>query len=132
MEEEAIKKLAGKRVLWVEDDKFLGNVIEKRLFEEGAEVIRSKTGAEALDSALIQKPHIILLDVLLPDIDGFEVLSQLKSLDKTKHIPVIMLTNLGQKEDKEKGLKLGAIKFMVKAMSSIEEIIDAIKEGLKI
>jgi DNA-binding response OmpR family regulator len=76
-------------------------------------------------------PDIILLDILLPGLNGFQVLEKVKANDKSKNIPVILLSNLGQKEDIEKGVKLGAAKFLVKATVTLDEIVDEITKVVK-
>jgi len=79
----------------------------------------------------IEKPDLVLLDLILPGIDGFEVLSQMRKESALSSIPVIILSNLGQKEDVEKGLKMGAVDYLIKAHFTPGEIIDKIKSALK-
>ena len=119
--------LEGKKVMWVEDDKFLSDIIARKLSREKCLLIHATEGEEAV--ALVEKelPDIILLDILLPGIDGFEILSRLKANPKTKNIPVILLSNLGQKSDVDKGQSLGATRFLVKATVTLDEIISEVK-----
>jgi DNA-binding response OmpR family regulator len=117
-----------KKILIVEDDAFLRDLINKKLSSAGFAVSEAVNGEAGLTSAKEAKPDLILLDLLLPTIDGFEVLSKLKANPETSPIPVIILSNLGQKEDLDKGMGLGAIDFMIKAQFTPEEIIAKVKE----
>lgn len=119
--------LSGKKILWVEDDKFLSDIIARKLTHEKCVLVHAVEGEEALRLALSEQPDIILLDILLPGIDGFEILTRLKSDPKTKAIPVILLSNLGQKSDMEKGRDLGANRFLIKATVTLDEIVSEIK-----
>lgn len=120
-----------KKILIVEDDKFLRELIVKKLSEEGFITLEAIDGEEGLKKAKEEKPDLILLDLILPGIDGFEVLDKLKKDQETKSIPVIVLSNLGQKEDIEKGLKLGAFDYLVKANFTPGEIIEKVKNALR-
>lgn len=120
--------LAGKKIMWVEDDKFLSDIIARKLLNEKCLLLNASEGEEALSIIAKEKPDLILLDILLSGINGFEILSRLKSDDSTKDIPVILLSNLGQKPDIDKGLRLGAARFLIKATVTLDEIIDEIKE----
>ncbi len=122
--------LSGFKVLWVEDDTYLSDIISRKLSGEGCKLVHAATGEEALELAAKEIPDIVLLDILLPGLGGFEVLERLKNDPKLKSIPVIMTSNLGQKEDIEKGEKLGAEKFLVKATVTLDEIIAETKEVL--
>ncbi|KKU68416.1 MAG: Response regulator receiver, CheY-like protein [Parcubacteria group bacterium GW2011_GWA2_47_16] len=119
--------LSGKKILWVEDDKFLSDIIARKLSHEKCVLVNAVEGEEAIRLALSEQPDIILLDILLPGIDGFEILNRLKADPKTKAIPVILLSNLGQKSDMEKGRGLGASRFLIKATVTLDEIISEIK-----
>ncbi len=103
------------RVLIVEDDAFLAGIYTTKFSLEGFEVLSAGDGVAGLKVARTSLPDIILLDVLMPKMDGFEVLDELKKDPKTKHIPVVILTNLGQKEDVQRGLKGGAVDYLIKA-----------------
>ena len=115
------------KILVVEDDTFLRELIVRKLGREGYEVSEAVDGEEGVKQATAQKPDIILLDLILPGIDGFEVLRKLKEDDALSSIPVLILSNLGQKEDIEKGMKLGAKDFLIKAHFTPGEIIEKIK-----
>lgn len=123
---------AGKaRVLIVEDDKFLRDLILQKLQREGFDTIPALDGEEGLKLAKEKKPDMILLDLILPGLDGFEVLRQVKADANTKPIPVIVLSNLGQKEDMDRAFAGGAEDFMVKANFTPGEIIAKIKQVLQ-
>jgi len=120
----------GPAVLVVEDDKFLRDLIVQKLKREQFSVHEAVTGSEALRVAKETLPKIVLLDLILPGLDGFEVLKRLKEDSATAQIPVIILSNLGQREDVERGLRLGAVDFMIKAHFTPGEIVEKIKEIL--
>ncbi len=122
----------GKRILLVEDDNFLSELLSKKLIENNATVSRAANGEEAI--AMVKsspKFDLILLDLMLPKIGGFEVMEAINADEKTKGSPVIILSNLGQKNDIEKGVSLGAKKFLVKAILSLDEIVEATAEIIK-
>lgn len=120
-----------KKILIVEDDQFLVKVYSTKLSSEGFEIEMATTGDEALTKATNLKPVLILLDIMLPGQNGFEVLKSLKKGKSTKTIPVIILSNLGQGSDVEKGLALGADDYLIKTNLSINEVVDKIKSALK-
>jgi len=120
-----------KKILIIEDDKFLRELISMKLQKEGYTIVEAVDGEEGEKKIREEKPDLILLDLILPGIDGFEVLSRIKEDPTVSSIPVIILSNLGQKEEIEKGLKLGAIDFLVKAHFTPGEIIEKIKNVLK-
>ena len=120
-----------KTILIVEDDKFLRELIAKKLIKENFEVSEAIDGEEGIKKVKSEQPDLVLLDLILPGIDGFEVLSKMKEDSSLVSIPVIILSNLGQKEDVEKGLKLGAADYLIKAHFTPGEIIDKIKIILK-
>jgi DNA-binding response OmpR family regulator len=119
------------KILIIEDDKFLRELIAKKLIEEGFNVDEAVDGEEGLRKSKEGNPDLILLDLILPGIDGFEILAKIKEDPETKSIPVIILSNLGQKEDIEKGLKLGAFDYLVKAHFTPGEIIEKVRNALK-
>ncbi|MSU55629.1 MAG: response regulator [Candidatus Taylorbacteria bacterium] len=119
--------LEGKKILWVEDDKFLSDIIARKLSREKCILFHVTEGEEALKLAEKENFDIAILDILLPGINGFEILSRLKANPKTRGVPVILLSNLGQKDDIDKGQTLGATRFLVKAMVTLDEIISEIK-----
>jgi len=115
------------KILIVEDDKFLRELIAKKLIKEGYEVEEAIDGEDGVRKAKEIMPDLILLDLILPGIDGFEVLKRIKESQKTALIPVVILSNLGQKDEIEKGLNLGAVDFLIKAHFTPEEIVEKIK-----
>lgn len=119
-----------KFVLVAEDDKFYANVYKRKLEIEGYEVVIAKNGQEALDIIKTKTPDLILLDLIMPVIDGFGVLKEVKNDIKTKNIKVIVLSNLGQDEDMEKAKKLGADEYIVKSNLTIDELMDRIKAAI--
>lgn len=120
-----------KKILIVEDDKFLRDLISQKLAKEGYEVDEAVDGEEGVKMIKEVKPDLVLLDLILPGIDGFEVLVKMKENSSISSTPVIILSNLGQKEDVEKGLKLGAVDYLIKAHFTPGEIIDKIRAVLK-
>lgn len=125
------ENLVGKKVVWVEDDKFLSEIIARKLTQNGCVLFHTAEGGEALRMLKREKPDLVLLDILLSGMDGFEILKRIKEDAETRGTPVILLSNLGKKEDIEKGKALGAARFLVKAMVSLEEIIDEMEAVLK-
>ncbi|MFA6603418.1 MAG: response regulator [Patescibacteria group bacterium] len=119
------------KVLIVDDDAFLSGIYATKLELDGFAVVSARDGDEGIKAALKELPDLILLDVLMPKLDGFEVLKRLKAEETTKNIPVIMLTNLGQKEDVEKGLQEGAADYLIKAHFVPAEAVAKIKKVLK-
>jgi DNA-binding response OmpR family regulator len=122
--------LEGKKIMWVEDDQFLNDIIARKLSTTKCLCYHSNEGEEALKIISKEIPDIVMLDIILSGIDGFEILRRIKSDPKIKHIPVILLSNLGQTSDIEKGKNLGAVRFLVKATVTPDEIIEQIKEVL--
>jgi len=119
------------KILIVEDDPFLSEMYSTKLMQEKFEVDFATDGKEAIKKAREVKPDLILLDIVLPKMDGFEVLQELKKDPQLRNIQVIALTNLGQKEEVEKGLKLGADDYIVKAHFTPTEVINKIKQVIK-
>jgi len=120
-----------KKILIVEDDKFLRELMVRKLSQEDFQIIEAVDGEEGVKKIKEVIPDIVLLDLILPGIDGFEVLAKIKEDPITSPVPVIILSNLGQREDVEKGMKLGAIDYLVKAHFTPNEIIDKVKSNLK-
>lgn len=118
------------KILIVEDDEFLVNIYQTKFEIEGFKVFLAKDGEQALKVAKSKLPDIMLLDILLPKLDGFAVLEELKKDPATKNIPVILLTNLGQKEDVQKGLNLGAADYLIKAHFKPSETVDKVRKVL--
>lgn len=110
----------------------LGKSLEEFLIADGLEVLRAIDGEIGAQMALTEKPDLILLDIVLPKKDGYQVLSEVKKNNETKDIPIILLTNLGSISDVEKALELGATTYLVKADYKLEEISARVKSVLKV
>lgn len=125
-------KKHSKKILIVEDDQLLLDLCCKKLQKEGFDIDIAIEGNTALEKIFSNKPDLILLDLVLPGIDGFEILKKIKeNSDNTiKKIPVIILSNLGQESDIEKGKKLGATDYLIKASVTMDEIVKKVKDLL--
>jgi len=115
-----------KKILIVEDDEFLRSLTVKRLESDGYVVAVAVDGETAVGAVTEEKPDLILLDLLLPGLNGFQVLEKIKASDETKNIPVIVFSNLGQKEDIEKAKELGANDFLIKANFTLDDVIEKV------
>lgn len=120
-----------KKILIIEDDKFLRELITQKLIKEGYEISEAVDGEKGIKKLEGEKPDLVLLDLILPGIDGFEVLDRIKKDATLSQIPVIILSNLGQKDDVERGLKMGAVDYLIKAHFTPSDIIDKIRAVLK-
>ncbi len=118
------------KVLLVEDDSFLRDLISQKLIKEGFQVSQGVDGEDGFLKATKEKPHIVLLDLILPGLDGFEVLKKIRADATMNAMPIIILSNLGQKDDIEKGIQLGATDYLVKAHNTPGEIIEKVKSTL--
>ncbi len=122
---------AKKKIAVVEDDPFLSRAFSLKLSNAGFEVFSIKDGLEAMDIISKEKPDIILLDLMLPHRSGFEILTDIKTDEELKNIPVLILSNLGQEEERERGMKLGAKEYLVKTDIKLEEVVEKINNYLK-
>lgn len=120
-----------KKILFIEDESALQKTFGEILKQEGFEVISALDGETGLNLAKTQNPDLILLDLILPRMDGFEVLKELKKDEKTRDIPVIVLTNLEGIGDIDRAIQLGANTYLVKAQYTLEEVIGKIKKALE-
>jgi len=120
-----------KTILLVEDEPTLQKTLSTALTQEGYMVKNALDGEAGLRLAKEIKPDIILLDLILPKMDGFEVLGELKKDETVKNIPVIVLTNLESTQDIEKALTLGATNYLVKANYDLKDVIEKVKENIK-
>jgi DNA-binding response OmpR family regulator len=118
----------GVKILLVEDDPFLLSMYNTKFELENFKVVTADDGEKGLKLALKEAPDIILLDIMLPKMDGFAVLKALKADEKVKQIPVILLTNLSQKEKVQEGLALGADDYLIKAHFMPSEVVEKIKK----
>lgn len=115
-------------ILIVEDDVFLADLYKTKFALEGFKVSVAYDGEKGLDLAKKLLPDVILLDLVLPKISGFDILNALKADSASKNIPIILLTNLSQKTDVERGLKLGANDYLIKAHFMPSEVVEKIKK----
>jgi len=118
------------KILVVEDDPILNMMYRTKLESEGYEVVIAENGCQALLLAN-SEIELVILDVIIPQLDGFSVLAELKKNNETKKIPVIMLTNLGTEEDRKKGEALGAADYLLKVNLIPEQVSEVIKKYLK-
>ncbi|MCD4705840.1 response regulator [bacterium] len=119
------------KVLLIEDDEMLLDMYNLKFLESGFDVVKAQNGLEGYEVAVKNKPDIILLDIILPQMDGFAVMEKLKQNKDTAKIPVFFLTNLKQEEDVERGKKLGAVGYLVKATLTPTQILEKVKQFLK-
>ena len=119
-----------KKILLVEDDDSLASVYLTRLEAEGFLIKRVPNGEDALAAALSFRPDIILLDVMMPKVSGFDVLDILRNTPETANVKVVMLTALSQESDKQRATELGVDDYMVKSQVVIADVVDRIKKHL--
>ena len=119
-----------RKILIIEDDKYLIKLYSDKLTREGFEVSMAISGEEGLGKAKAEQPDLILLDVILPQKNGFDILSELKLDTATKSIPVVMLTNLGQDSDIKTGMELGAADYLVKTDFSIVKLAEVVRKHI--
>jgi CheY-like chemotaxis protein len=119
------------KVMLVEDDNNLREIYEARLLAEGYEIVSAQDGEEALALAVKEKPDLIIADIMMPKISGFDMLDILRSTPETKDTKVIMMTALSQAEDKERANKLGADRYLVKSQVTLEDVARVAREALQ-
>jgi len=119
-----------KVILFVEDEEALQKIFGDVLTQEGYKVVSALDGEAGLEMAKTQNPNLILLDLVMPKKDGFEVLKELKSDDKTSSIPVIVLTNLESASNVEKAISMGATTYLVKGNYRLDEVVDKVRDAL--
>lgn len=119
-----------KKILIIEDDNFLQDLEAEKIKKHDYDVIIAKTGEEAMTKILEPGIDLVILDLLLPNFDGFQILEKIKTDDATKKIPVIIFSNLSKSNDMEKAIKLGANEFMIKSNFSLEELVEHINKML--
>lgn len=124
-------KKNGKKLVLVEDDEMIRTAYSDGLRRAGYEVVSADNGKDGLDLVKQEKPDLILLDIILPTMDGFEVLTELKKEKDVKDIPVLILSNLGQDDDIQKGIELGAVAYMIKANNNIVEVTEKVEQFVK-
>ena len=121
----------GKKIIWVEDDKLIGTILGKKLTSSGFDLILANNGEEAFEDLKRIIPDIIILDILLPGMNGFDILQKLKMDERLKKIPVMILSNTSKPSDVEKAQVLGADKYLVKAAASLDEIVGEVRKLCK-
>ncbi len=116
------------KILLVEDDQNLREIYGIRLTAEGYQIVSAGDGEEALAVAVREKPDLILSDVMMPKISGFDMLDILRSTPETKDIKVIMMTALSSEDQRERGRMLGADRYLVKSQVGIEDVVNTVNE----
>lgn len=119
------------KILLIEDDKMLLEMYTAKFTREGFEIATAENGSDGLKTARDMKPDMILLDIIMPKLDGFATLKEIRKDENIKNVPVILLTNLGQDQDIQKGKDLGADDYFVKANHTPTEIVEKVQELLK-
>jgi DNA-binding response OmpR family regulator len=120
-----------KTILLVEDDAFVSDIYQTRLEQEGYKLVLANNGLEAMKKLEEGIPNLIMLDIIMPYMDGLEVLKKLKAEEKWKKIPVIILTNLSQKEEVDEGLGIGADDYLIKSHFTPSEVVGKVKTLLE-
>lgn len=118
------------KILIIEDDKFLRDLLFKKLTKENFSVVIAVDGEEGIKKVQEENADLVLLDLILPRINGFEVLKKAKESPATSEIPVIVISNLGQEEDVKRAIELGAKDYLIKAHFTLDEIVEKIKKYL--
>jgi len=118
-------------ILLVEDEEMLASMYETKFTKEGYKVVKALDGEMGVKLAGECNPDLILLDIIMPKMDGFSALKKIKEIESVKNVPVILLTNLGQDEDIKKGQQLGSAGYLIKANLTPAEVVVKIKEFLK-
>ncbi|MBU1036723.1 response regulator [Patescibacteria group bacterium] len=117
-------------ILLIEDEEMLSSMYETKFSKENFEIRKALDGETGLRLAQEKKPDLILLDIIMPKLDGFTVLKKIKADPNLKDVPVVLLTNLGQDEDVEKGKKMGVVGYLVKANTTPAQVVEKVKEYL--
>jgi len=120
-----------KKILLVEDDPFLADIYTTKIKQAGFDIEAIGDGDGVIQAIKEKKPDLLLLDIVLPHLDGWEIARQIKESNDMKDLKVIILSNLGQKNEVEKGLRLGAVKYLIKAHYTPSEIVEEIIKVLK-
>lgn len=136
MEENTIKDpakkyISGKKVMWIEDDPILNDIMTRWLARYSVNIVHATNGTDGLEIMRKELPDILLLDIMLPDIDGFTILERMNNDPDLKDIPVILFSNLSHQDDIDKGYKLGASRYIVKSTVFLENLATEIKNVLR-
>jgi len=124
------KKSGKKKILMIEDNIFLRKLYRDKLDREGFDFVEAINGLEGINKSISESPDLILLDLILPLKNGFDVLIEIRKNPTTKKIPVIILSNLGQETDIQEALSLGAQEYLVKTEVKLSEAVDKVKSHL--
>ena len=119
------------RVLFVEDDPTVAQMYRLKLELDGYQVIMAKDGEEGLRLANEVDPDIVFLDIRLPKVDGFSVLEGLRATDRTRHVPVVILSNYGEQDLVDRGLRLGALEYLIKSQTTPAHLSRGVENWLK-
>lgn len=119
-------------LLVAEDDQFYANLYRTKLEKEGFGVVVASNGKQTLELLKESNPNLIILDLVMPEMDGFEVLRKLKEEKDIHNVPVIILSNLGQPEDIERAKELGVFKYIIKSNVSIHQMVESVEEALEV
>lgn len=119
-----------KKILIVDDDMTLRELYEERIKAEGYTILSASDGEEAIEKATKEKPDLLLLDIMMPKINGIDVMKMLREKEETKDIPIIILTALIQEIDKIKGMMKPYDSYLIKSEIMPKEVVDAIKKSL--
>ncbi|MEA2715039.1 MAG: two-component system, OmpR family, response regulator PfeR [Candidatus Parcubacteria bacterium] len=122
---------AKKKLLWIEDDKLIGTILSKKFLTSGFDLFHAKNGEEALEALKTSIPDVIAVDLILPGMSGFEILTQMNLDERIRKIPKMVLSNLSKPADIEKARSLGAQKFLVKAATSLDQIVAEVRSMIK-
>lgn len=120
----------GKKILIIEDDTFLQGLAANKLQSEGFEVNSASNGNEALTSLSQENYDVIILDLMLPDISGFDILKQIRAREINNKVPILIFSNLSDDKDIKQGLDYGATDFLVKANFTLDELAEKVKSVL--
>lgn len=120
-----------KKILIIEDDEHIARVYAMKFLKEGYNTVLVTNGEQAVEKVTSEKPNLIILDLMVPKKDGFAILEEIKRKQDTASIPVLVLSNLGGKDDQDRALTLGANEYMVKINYSMQEVIDRAKSYLQ-
>ncbi len=118
---------AAKKVLIIEDEKFLSNILKLKLEREGFAVLQAYDGEQGLEMIKSENPTLVVLDLVMPKMSGFELLEKMSMDPQIAKVPVVVASNLGQESDIEKAKRLGVVDYYVKAQTSIDQLVDIFK-----
>jgi len=117
-----------KKILLAEDEEIIYNLLQKKLTQEGYSVVLAKNGEECLQQLPLQKPDLLLLDIIMPKKNGFDVMEAMKADENLRDIPVIIISNSGQPVELERAQELGALDWLIKTEFDPQEVINKVKK----